>query len=510
MSFKIPYKDTRYYSRFILDYLDEDKKLRPFVDSFPRVNNFRMKIESQKDRYIDRDTLVKVLKRQNDYLSLSTCTKENIDLLRMDTSFTVTTGHQLCLFAGPLYFIYKIISAINLCEQLNESYPSNKFIPFFWMASEDHDFNEINHIHLFRKKIEWNTNQNGPVGRMSLDGFERVIDELKLALGSHKNAEKVISIFQNSYLHNNNLSDATRYLVNELFGEYGLVIIDGDDKYLKRKFVPQMKKDILNKGFVDTINSCTNNLSKNYRPQAFIRDINFFKLLDGGRELIKKDVIEQEIDENPERFSPNVLLRPLYQETVLPNIAYVGGGAEIAYWLQLKTAFEQESIPFPVLILRNSALLLDEKQHNHISEDLGFELEEIFLSEDELNKRYVLANSNEEISFKNEKGNLDLLYQNISSKTSDLGLKNSIEAQLQKNHSFLDNIQKKIIRIEKKKHQVAINRISKLKRHLFPYDSLQERYDSFIPYYLKNGDNFIKRLKNNFDPLDPNFVVLTL
>ena len=510
MSLKISYKETQYYSRFILDYLDEDKKLRPFVDSFPSFNNFKKKIESQKYRHINRDILVKVLKRQNDYLSLSKCTKENIDLLRMDTSFTVTTGHQLCLFTGPLYFMYKIISSINLCEQLNESYPSKRFIPFFWMASEDHDFTEINHIHLFRKKIEWNTNQNGPVGRMSLDGFERVINELKLALGSHKNAEKVISIFQDSYLHNNNLSDATRHLVNELFGDYGLVIIDGDDKDLKRQFVPQMKKDILHRGFVDTINNCTNNLSKNYRPQAFIRDINFFKLSDGGRELIKKDVIEQEIDENPELFSPNVLLRPLYQETVLPNIAYVGGGSEIAYWLQLKTAFEQEGIPFPILILRNSALLLDEKQHNQISENLGFQLEDIFLSEDELHKRYVLTNSNEGMSFKNEKDDLDLLYQNISLKTSDVGLKKSIEAQLQKHHSFLDNMQKKIIRIEKKKHQVAINRISKLKRHLFPYDALQERYDSFIPYYLKDGDNFIKRLKNNLDPLNPNFVVLTL
>ena len=262
-------------------------------------------------------------------------------------------------------------------------------------------------------------------------------------------------------------------------------------------------------GFVATIQECSNSLAKNYKAQAFIRDINFFKLSEGKRELIKSDITEKEIVEDPEKFSPNVLLRPLYQEVILPNIAYIGGEAEVAYWMQLKTAFEQEKIPFPLLVLRNSALLIGEKQQ-HIFEKLGFKLEDLFLSEDDLNKRYVLAHSNTEISLEKDKKDLDLLYQKLASKTTDIGLQKSIKAQLQKQLSSLDSLQEKLIRIEKKKSETAINQITKIKRQLFPHNALQERYNNFIPYYLQDGYNFIKTLKNNFDPLSPNFVVLTL
>jgi bacillithiol biosynthesis cysteine-adding enzyme BshC len=449
------------------------------------------------------------LKIQNNSLPLSKSSKENIDLLKLDNTFSVTTGHQLCMFTGPLYFIYKIISTINLCEQLTAKYPSNNFVPICWMATEDHDFKEVNHIHLFGKKIEWDSQQTGAVGKMNLDGFESLISELRLILGSHKNTDKLITLFEQAYLNHDNLADATMYLVNELFGKYGLVIIDGNDKDLKKQFISQIKKDILKSGFVATIQNCSNSLAKNYKAQAFIRDINFFKLSEGKRELIKENITEIEIEENPERFSPNVLLRPLYQEIILPNIAYIGGEAEVAYWMQLKTAFEQEKIPFPLLVLRHSVLLIDEKKQ-HTFEKLGFELEDLFLSEDELNKRYVLAHSNSEISLVNEKIDFDLLYQKIALKTSDVGFQNSIKAQLQKQRSYLDTLQEKLIRIEKKKNETAISQIAKIKKQLFPNNALQERCNNFIPYYLQDGDNFIKILKNNFDPLNPNFVILTL
>ena len=509
MNHRIPYQDTQYFSKLILDYLNKNEKVKPFINHFPTLENFEKQITEKKTHQINRSVLVEVLKKQNKNFSLSKDSKENIDLLEFDTTFSVTTGHQLCLFTGPLYFIYKIISTINLCEQLTAQYPTNKFVPIFWMASEDHDFLEINHIHLFGKKMEWNTQQTGAVGKMNLKDFKNVISELKLVLGSHKNGDKLISLFQRAYLDHDNLADATRQLVNELFAKFGLVIIDGNDTALKKQFISQMKKDILDNGFVTTIQDCSNSLAENYKVQAFIRKINFFKLSEGKRELIKTSITEKEIEENPQQFSPNVLLRPLYQEFILPNIAYIGGEAEVAYWIQLKTAFKQEKIPFPILVLRNSALLIDEKQQ-HTFEKLGFELDDLFLSEDELNKKYLLTHSNSEISLEKDKKDLELLYQNIASRTSDLGFQSSIKAQLQKQLSSFDSLQEKLIRIEKKKSEVAIHQIAKIKNQLFPNNVLQERYDNFIPYYLKDGDNFIKTLKNNLDPLSPNFVVLTL
>jgi bacillithiol biosynthesis cysteine-adding enzyme BshC len=493
----------------ILDYLNQDNKLHPFISHFPQIENFEKQIIQKKDHLIDRNLLVDVLRRQNNISSISESSKANINLLKLDTTFTVTTGHQLCLFTGPLYFIYKIISTINLCEHLRITYPNYNFIPIFWMATEDHDFKEVNHIHLFGNTIEWDTNQIGAVGEMTLDGFESVISELKLVLGNHKNAKELISLFEQTYLNNDNLTDATRYLVNELFGEYGLVIIDGNDKDLKRQFIPYIKKDVLESGFSSILNESSDRLAINYKAQALVRKINFFRLSDGKRELINEDVMVKEIEENPERFSPNVLLRPLYQEIILPNIAYVGGASELSYLMQLKDAFTQEKIPFPILVLRNSALLIDKKKEDKF-EQLGFKLEDTFLSEHELNKRYVLAHSNSDISLEAEKRALDLLYQDLVLKTTDIGLKRSVKAQSKQSLNFFDKTEKKLIKNEKKKNEVAINQIAKIKKQLFPNNCLQERYENFITYYLYDGDNFIKRLKNNFNPLDSNFVILTL
>lgn len=509
MVYKIPYKDIEYFSKLVLDLIDEDEKLKPFINNFATLDNFQSQILEKRRHHLDRSLLVKVLKEQNDFLSLSELSKQNIDLLKSDITFSVTTGHQLCMFTGPLYFIYKIISTINLCEQLKEKYPTNNFIPVFWMASEDHDFNEINHFYLYGKRIEWDTKQDGAVGRMNLDGFDSIISNLKSVLGSHKNTDRLINIFEQTYLCHDNLADATRYLINELFGKYGLVIIDGDNKELKQRFIPQIRKDILDNGFKSTIQHSSASLAKNYKSQAFIRDINFFKLSEGKRELINKNITNREIENWPEIFSPNVLLRPLYQEIVLPNIAYVGGGSELSYWMQLKTAFKQEKIPFPVLVLRNSALLINERRRYKF-EKLGFKLEDLFLSKDKLSKMYVLTHSNRDISFAKDKEDLKSLYQNLALKISDSSLQNSIRAQVQKQFSYIDSLQDKVIRVEKKRSETAIHQIAKIKKVLFPNDILQERYDNFIQYYLEEGDNFIKRLKDNFDPLSPNFVVLTI
>jgi len=508
LRYEIPYQDTNGFSKLVLDYLNQDEGLKGFVNHFPEIENFEKQIEEKQKQKINRPILVDVLKRQNIDFLLTSISRENINMLSLENTFTVTTGHQLCLFSGPLYVIYKIISVINLCEKLREKYPTNNFIPIFWMATEDHDFKEVNHIHLFGRKIEWDSNQNGPVGRMSLDKMESVISDLKLSLGTGKNACKLIRLFESAYLDHANLADATRYLLNEIFGKYGLLIIDGDEKDLKKEFIPQIKKDILSNGFFDAIKDSSNRLAKNYKVQAFFRNKNFFSLSDNKRELVDSSISEEIIENKPEMFSPNVLLRCLYQESILPNIAYIGGGSELAYWMQLKNVFDEQNIVFPILILRNSALLITQKQHSSFDR-LGFQLDDLFLSLDKLYKMYLLRSSESEISLEEEKKELHLIYQKIISKVSDVSLQQSVQAQLQKQFSYLQKIQEKFIRIEKGRSKTTINQIEKIKRQLFPNNTLQERYNNLIPFYLENGDNFIKILKNNLDPLNPNFVVLT-
>ena len=505
---KISYQETNKFSKLALDYLNKDEKLKPFVNHFPTLENFGKQINEKQDHLVNRDILVEVIRKQNASFSLSEKSKNNIDLLADKRTFTVTTGHQLCLFTGPLYFIYKIISTINLAEQLQKKYPKHNFVPIFWMATEDHDFLEINHINLFGKKIEWDSKQTGAVGRMGLNGFESVLTELKSVLGTSENAEELVSLLQNAYLKHDNLADATRYLVNELFGEYGLIILDGDDKRLKQQFIPTIKKDILEQGFKKSITKCSDDLTNEYKAQAYVRPINFFKLSDGKRELIKGVITEKEIDEYPENFSPNVLLRPLYQETILPNIAYIGGGAEVNYWMQLKTAFQQENIPFPILLLRNSAMLLNVGQ-NKKRQDLGFSIADLFLDEHQLQKKFVLSQKGAVVSLKDEINSLEDMYVSILAKTTDVGLQISIKSQHQKQLKSLVQLEEKLLRLAKQKNESSLNQISKIKQQLFPNNSLQERHDNFISFYLTHGENFIKIMKENLNPLNPNFVVLS-
>ena len=508
-TFKISYQDTQKFSKLVIDYLNEDERLKPFINYFPSLDNFEIQITEKQDHLINREVLVEVLKQQNTDIDLSEKSEHNIDSLLNKHTFTITTGHQLCLFTGPLYFLYKIISTLNLAEQLQENFPEKNFIPIFWMATEDHDFQEINHIHLFEKKIAWDNLRSGAVGRMNLSKFESVLNELKSVLGESENAEKLLHLFENAYLKHQNLTQATRFLVNELFGKYGLVILDGDDEKLKKLFLPIIKKDVLQQGFVKTIKQCSEQLAKDYKNQAFVRDINFFTLTEGKRELIKGGITKKEIEESPKEFSPNVLLRPLYQETILPNIATIGGGAEVAYWMQLKTAFEQENIPFPILLLRNSVLLLSDKQNEKLI-NLGFGIDDIFKQEHALQTQYVFLQKTTEISLKKQQEAMELVFAELLEKTNDIAMQNNIKAQLHKQLSALDKLEEKLIRNEKKKHETALQQISKIKNQLFPNNILQERHTNFIPFYLKHGDNFIEILKENLNPLNPNFVILTL
>tara|TARA_B100001248_G_scaffold244694_1_gene213937 strand:- start:8578 stop:10104 length:1527 start_codon:yes stop_codon:yes gene_type:complete len=506
--YKLKYKDTFQFSDLVLDYLNEDKKIKPFINYFPRKENFIKQIKLKEKQKINRNVLVEILKKQNQSLKLSTKTDNNIDLILNTNTFTITTGHQLCLCTGPLYFIYKIVSTINLCEKLTEQNKGYHFVPVFWMASEDHDLEEINHINLFGKKAKWNTEQTGAVGQMNLSKIEDFLLEIKKYFKNSAN-KKIFSVLEESYLKHNNLSEATRFLVNELFGKYGLVIIDSNSKELKEQFVQQMKKDICYSTYYKYLKQTTEDLSKNYKIQANVRKVNFFEISKRSRKYITDNYDETKIEDNPEIFSPNVLMRPLFQEIIMPNVSYVGGSAEISYWLQLKSVFDIEKIPFPILVLRNSLMLVSSKQKKVLN-DKGFNLEDIFLSREDLHKKYILNHFNKELSLEKNKKKLKKMYEELLLKTFDDGLKRSIRAQIHKQIDWITNLEKKIIREKKKAHLSSLNQIDKIKKQLFPNNKLQERYENFLMYYILHNDKFIEIVKDEVDPLSANFVVLDI
>ena len=404
---QIPFKKTGFFSDMMIDYLDENSRLKPFYNNFPNTKGFYNQIEEKKKsfRLQNRIVLSDALHNQYKGFAISDKTQENIDLLKKQNTFTVTTGHQLNLFTGPLYFLYKIISTINLAEELSEKFPENQFIPVYWMATEDHDFDEINYFNFDGKKVLWNRKDGGAVGRFSTEGLEQVFNVFTEHLGNSKNAEYLKELFSRGYLQHNNLADATRFIANELFAEYGLVIIDGDDNSLKELFTPFLKQELENQVSYREVTNTIARLEENYNIQVNPREINLFYLGDDFRERIvfedgvykinntalvfTKEELLLELKNNPKAFSPNVIMRPLYQEVILPNLCYIGGGGEQAYWLELKSYFDAVEVPFPILLLRNSVQVLSEKQAKKLS-NLNITKEEIFLNQHELLSKKVI------------------------------------------------------------------------------------------------------------------------
>ncbi len=472
--------------------------------------------------------MVNSLLKQYNGFSISQEVQNNIESLKNSNTYTITTGHQLNLFTGPLYFIYKIITVINLSKELKQKFPENNFVPVYWMATEDHDFEEINHFYLFNQKHEIAKSKHGAVGRMKLDNIESVFSQLDETLKGRTGLEDVLALLKKHYKSSNTYTQAIRGLVNELFGKYGLVIVDGDGKSLKSLFINSMKQELIEQQNIATINKTSIQLENlGYSAQVTPREINLFYIEDGLRERIvfedgvykvlntslvfSEEEIIGELKSFPEKFSPNVVMRPLYQETILPNLAYIGGGGEIAYWLQLKEMFIQNDVVFPILGLRNSALVIDNNTSKKI-EKLGFSVLDLFKNEDELIKQYIKEGSDILLDLNKEEKIIEDVFNDIVLKAGkiDSSLQPMIKAELQKSLKAIQNIESRLIKSEKRKEEVAINQIKNIKEKLFPSFSLQERKENFIYLYLVLGKDFIDQLVQDLKPFEKEFTFLSI
>jgi len=521
----ISYQETHSFSKLVLDYVNDEAFLKPFYSYRPDLDGLKQAFESRNFQG-NRAELVEVLTKQYQNIKTNKAVSHNIRSLAEPNTFTVTTGHQLNLFTGPLYFIYKIVTTINLALELKIANPDKNFVPVYWMATEDHDFEEINHVNVDEKNISWIQQTNGATGRLNTKTVEAAVAAYKGYLGISKNGKKLAKLVENAYLQNDNLADATRVLVNSLFERYGLVIMNADEPTLKKQFSAIIEQDIIGQHSERIIEKTSKILNdKGYKTQVNGREINFFYLKDNLRErIILKDGVytinhtdirfteEQlitEINDFPERFSPNVIMRPLYQEVILPNIAYIGGGAEVSYWMQLKDNFDFYKIDFPVLLLRNSALLIDERSASNLIK-LGFKLEDAFLPIEELQKIWIERNTNSRLNLKDELKAIEIVFEQIKLNAFkiDKTLESSAASAKTKTLHLLGNFEKKLFRAEKRKHDVSLKQIENVKNRLFPTGVLQERVVNLAPMYVNYGEDFLSSLIENFDPLGGDFTVL--
>lgn len=523
----IDYSETNSFSPAIIRYLENDPQLEPFCSFRADIEGFKKLIDT-KNNNCNRNILTEVLSDQ--YARLSRPAHQsvlnNITQLLDKNTFTVTTGHQLNLFTGPLYFIFKIVTAINLAKELKANFPDKNFVPVYWMATEDHDFAEINHTYIADKKIAWDIPTAGATGRISTGDFGSTLRNYNNTLGVSAHAEELAKLMSEAYTGHSNLADATRSIVNSLFEEYGLVIIDADDKRLKKEFAGIMLRDITEQNSFRNITEADEKLLRiGLDSQVNPREINFFYLLDGLRERIvfenntysvlnteikfNPDELSQEIENYPERFSPNVVMRPLYQEVVLPNLAYIGGAAEIVYWLQLKQNFDFYAIDFPILLLRNSAVLTSANFISKLSR-LDLNMADIFKNTGELRKEWVKSHSTHVLNLDEERQGFADIFEKLKQRAGkiDPTLVASSEAVNARLNKALKTLEGKLMRAEKRNFTDALNQIDALKNKLFPRGGLQERTENFGLFYVKHGRNFIKSLIENFRPLDQKFTII--
>jgi len=518
-------RKTSFFSTISNDLIYGDERLSPFINAPFSLGNFTAQIQEKSRQYNPdfRAVLSNELAAQYQGLDLSKSVEENIASLKNPNTFTVVTGHQLNVFGGPLYVIYKIVHLIKLAQQAELLNPKNKVVPVFWMASEDHDFEEINHLNLFGNKVSWTSSQKGAVGRFSLEGIDEFKDEV---LAFFKNDSLAQDFISNYYLTTDkNLANATRRLIHELFGEYGLVIIDGDSAALKQLFLPVMRKEIDANFSASAVEDKTDLLvGLGYKPQLNPREINLFFLDENSRtrivesnglftvgdKMLSKSELVSLMEASPECFSPNVVLRPVYQEWILPNLAYVGGGGEMAYWLQLKGVFDTLNLTYPTIQVRNSFQLFDRGVMKRLDK-LQITPIQCFEDVHQLKKQFVLDNSTEDIDFRK----LDELMEGVAVEMEalivavDEGLKGYSQSEITRFNKQLASVKDKLIRQQKKKFEVALQQIDGAIDKLFPKSGLQERYENMLSIGMRYGMNeFISMIFDKCDPETNDLIVL--
>ncbi|NVO86387.1 bacillithiol biosynthesis cysteine-adding enzyme BshC [Hymenobacter terrestris] len=522
----LPYAETGAFSSLLVDYLARKEALQPFYHRFPELSAFENQIKEKQAAYSSeaRQRLTATLQQQ--YAGLPeapAAVQANLALLEKDTTFTVTTGHQLNLFTGPLYFIYKIVSAIKLAQQLKEAYPQYDFVPVYWLATEDHDFAEINNFSLFGKTYEWNAAETGqPVGRMNLNGLtEQVLDQLPA---------DVPTLFREAYEQSKTLAEATHRLAMGLFGAYGLVSLDADVPELKQALVPVLERELRNQASYQAVQAADARLeAAGYKPQVYARPFNlFFITAEGQRERLEydqpNDSVTLTVDGSPKvlgraellalaaahpgQFSPNVVLRPLYQELLLPNLCYIGGGAEVAYWFQLKGVFEENGVPFPMVLLRNSAQFISKANAGKLRK-LGLDSTAVFAKLPTLKQQLAAHLGQEEVDLKAQQQQLATAFEQVAelAQRLDPSLVKAVAAEQQKASGILGNLEKRLSKAAEAKHETAYQQLSGLRDKLLPGGGLQERSDNVLNILINNPD-FIAQLLDAFDPLALEFTLL--
>ena len=525
-SMHIPFSSTHVFSTLINDYLEGKGTALDFVQYAPNLEGYRSAIEGRKKHPINRALLFEVLTKQYSNLPQENTVNNQIALLKKETTFVVTTAHQPNIFTGPLYFFYKIIHAIQLAASLKATFPDYDFVPVYYMGSEDADLEEVGAFNLDHKKCQWVTKQTGAIGRMQVDdALLLLLKQLESYWSILPQGQKALEILKEAYQKGKTISEATLSFVHAFFGSKGLLVLQPDDAALKAAFIPVMEKELLSRFSHQAIQPTIAALSKDYHVQSEGRSINLFYLKDNLRARIKKQdkqyiVVDSaiqfteaeiiaELHQYPERFSPNVILRGVFQESILPGVVFVGGGGELAYWMELKNVFQAVGVHYPLLQLRNSFLLMRQKQAEQWTA-MQFEEQDLFKPIHDLEIAFVKKHASDALDLQDQMSHLTTLYTTIKNEVVkvDPTLGAHAENLAQQAKAKLHTLEKKMLRAERRKQAVDIQRIHRIKKELFPQDNLQEREAHFSKWVGHYDLSWIETIMEHSKGLESRFRII--
>lgn len=507
----LSFAQTNKFEGLFADYIANRSELLPLVPAFPNRSALVQQAKRRTFSAQQRLLLVERIRVQYDKVPLGPQVEASLQALAQEDCLCVTTGHQPVLLGGPLFSVFKIISTIQLARAL-EAETGKPVVPVFWMATEDHDFEEIQSVQVFGKKITWDSPQGGAVGRFSTKGIGPLLHAIGLAAEAKLYEEKT------------DLASATRCLVHHWFKGLGLIILDGDDALLKATFVDQMLEELRHQTTASAIQGSNNQLTAlGYKVQAHARPINLFWLGEKSRERIvpveegvligaeffSRDEMEAKIRSKPECVSPNALLRPLYQEWVLPNVAYVGGPGEIAYWLQLKPVFEAFQVPMPLVWPRLHGQLLTNSQEQKRLK-FGFDYADMFKPFHQLKKEFLPKVE----GHLPKQEHYDLRMEQLLAEWKEdwLGLDASwaegLSADTHRQFKAWQELGHKYIKKAEKRNQEYWSQMEHWLEKLFPEGNLQERKENLLTF-MPQHPQLVEDILAITDPFDFSFNLFT-
>ncbi|HUL44444.1 MAG TPA: bacillithiol biosynthesis cysteine-adding enzyme BshC [Bacteroidota bacterium] len=514
------------FSDLYRDYISEFKSVQQFYQvDFHSLQQIASLADKRRSQVRDRSVLVEVLSDQNTVYGAGQRTFDNIGLLADEKTFAVVTGQQVGLFGGPLYTIYKAITAIKLAETLGAENPGLHFVPVFWLESEDHDFEEVGKASVLNAEgvpatVSYqlptrDSGNRGAVGEIPLGNtIESVFGELQQIMGNSEFKQALFEMLRKFYRPASTFSTAFAGFLTALFQDKGLVFISPNDIRLKKLLSPLFQKEIREYPHVSQlIIRQSARLEEHYHAQIKTKALNLFYFHKGGRYFIepretdfslrgtrhfipKEDLLRVAV-EQPELLSPNVALRPICQDMLLPTVAYVAGPSEVAYFAQLQDVYRYFDLTMPMIYPRATATITEERMEK-ILERYELTVEDVFSKPEEIQKKVLdmVAEVNVEEMFSRVRTSIgdQMNEMKFGINYVDPTLSAALEHTHQKIDSQITALQEKVVAAQQRKHETALRQIEKVKNSLFPHGNYQERELNVIQFMNKHGLEFVRFL----------------